>query len=445
LAQPQRSPRSSLRERNPRATEHPAHQHPAHPTNCIANIHHWRDAISSVLFEHVQNASDTITLNRVHTFRSERHFETPDGTLIDNLDDHVANTGSEPTAYVAQCFERHDIVFLGEFGRSQQGGQFLQELVPALVDAGVWLLAIEWLLADDQELIDSLVTAREYDAELASKLVFRWGIRHTAVFTEYVDVLRAAWRANQRLDINAPSFRVVGLDYELDYDAVTARADLSKPEAWPHLRHRGPAGRAMANVLQREVLATGGRALVVCSTSHALTHHRRAAHLTRDRTDTDVIDGRVLGMGNHVYSWRADRVTTVLLHQPLHARLHSGPDLVFCADGLIDIAFAGPNGPKFPVGFDVTGGPFAQLASKAAHDEPVLGGITNGYVFLESVDNISAPTPCLAAITDEHLEEARRRVLTGSLRDEHTSIQEIQGAIETHAAIAELTWRTIGL
>ena len=288
-------------------------------------------------------------------------------TLIDNLDDHVANTGLEPTAYVARCFERHDIVFLGEFGRSQQGGQFLQSLVPALVDAGVWLLAVEWLLADDQNLIDELITAEDYDPVKAAMLVFRWGIRHAAVFTEYVDVLRAAWRANQRLDVNAPPFRVVGLDYELDYEAVTARADLLKPEAWPHLRHRGPAGRAMATVLQREVLATKGRALVVCATSHALTHHRRAVHPTRDRIDAEVVDGRVLGMGNHVYSWQADKVTTVLMHQPLQGA-GCGADLVFCADGLLDMVFAGPNGPKYPVGFDITSGPFAPLDSRRSEE-----------------------------------------------------------------------------
>jgi len=393
----------------------------------------------------VPNTSDIVTLDRVHTFRTDRHIEAPDAKLILDLEDHVANTGLEPSAYVARCFERHDIVFLGEFGRSKQGGQFLQALVPALVDAGVWLLAVEWLLTDDQSRIDELITADEYDPVLAATLVFRWGIRHAAVFTEYVEVLHAAWLANQRLDINAPPFRVIGLDYELDYEAVTARADLSKPEAWPHLRHRGPASRAMAAILKREVPATKGRALVVCSTSHALTHHRRAFHPARDRIDSDVVDGRVLGMGNHVYSWRADRVTTVLMHQPLHGQIGGGADLVFCADGLLDMVFAGPNGPKYPVGFDITSGPFAKLKSNTAHDEPVLGGIANGYVFLESIYEMSAPTPCLATITTEHLEEARRRVLAGSLRDERTGVDQIQGAIETHATIAELTWRTIGL
>jgi len=393
----------------------------------------------------VPNTSDTVTLDRVHAFRAGQHLETPDSSLIDNLDDHVANTGLDPAAYVARCFQRHDIVFLGEFGRSRQGGQFLQDLVPALVDAGVWLLAVEWLLADDQPLIDELISAESYDAFLAATLVFRWGIRHADVFTEYVEVLHAAWRANQRLDINAPAFRVIGLDYDLDYEAVTARADLMNPEAWPYLRHRGPAGRAMAAVLQREVLTARGRALVVCSTSHALTHHRRALHPTHDRIDLDLVDGRVLGIGNHVYSWQADRVTTVLLHQPLHGPANNGAGLVFCVDGLIDMIFANANGPKYPVGFDITGGPFAPLDSRTAHDRTLLGGLANGYVFLDSIDNMSAPTPCLAAITDDHLEEARRRVLTGSLRDEQTDINRIQGAIATHAALAELTWRTIGI
>jgi len=31
------------------------------------------------------------------------------------------------------------------------------------------------------------------------------------------------------------------------------------------------------------------------------------------------------------------------------------------------------------------------------------------------------------------------------LRDERTGVDQIQGAIETHATIEELIWRTIGL
>ena len=393
----------------------------------------------------MQHAADQLILDRVQKFRSDQFFDGPKQSLMGRLSDHVSDTGLDPTSYVARCFDRHDIVFLGEFGRSHQVGLLLQDLVPALVDAGVWILAVEWLLSDDQHLIDELMAGEDYDANLAHALVFRWGIRHASIFTEYIDVLEAAWEANQRLDANAPRFRVLGLDYELNYSAVTERADLLLPEAWPHLRDRGPAGRCMADVLKANLSASRQRALVLCSTSHALTHQRRAVHPCFDRIDVDIVDGRVIGMGNHLYAWRADRVFTVLLHQPLPGPVDHGADLVFGADGIVDMLFAQPDSPKYPIGFDISHGPFSSLPCRTAHDEPMLGGWTNGYVFLESVTKLTGPTPCFSLIDEDHLDEARRRVLPGSLRAAEIGVEEIKEAIECHAAFTEQVWSSVGL
>lgn len=381
----------------------------------------------------------------MRAFRAVRHLEEPDASLLERLAEHVADNGVDPTAYIARCFDRHDLVFLGEFGRSRQGGRLLQDLVPALVDAGVWTLAVEWLLVEDQARLDQLVQADRYDQDLAADLVFRWGMRHATVFQEYVDVLEVAWRANRRRDADAPAFRVLALDADLDYDAVTDQADLLAPEAWPHLRSRGPAGRVMADRIQRELLGARRRALVACSTTHALTHHRRAAHPDFDQIDVDIVDGRVLGVGNHVYGWRADRVTTVLLHQPLPGRVDGGVDLVYGADGLIDLVFAQHDGPKYPVGFDVVSGPFASLDSRTAHDEPMLGGWTHGYVFLDPVTDMAAPTPCLGPVVDSSLVEARRRVLPGSLREDDVDVATLRDAIEMQARMSEMVWSTVGI
>ncbi len=409
------------------------------------DIAHCGQGTPSVLSLYVDRAADQLTLDRVQKFRTGQHMEAPDLAVVGRLCDHVADTGLEPTAYIAKCFDTHDIVFLGEFGRIAQAGRLLQELVPTLVDAGVWTLGVEWLLAEDQALIDRLLAAEDFDPTLAATLVFRWGMRHAAVFQEYVDVLEAAWHANQRLDSNAPAFKVLALDYDLDYSSVTDSADLLQPEAWPHLRSRGPAGRAMADRVHSELLSSRRRALISCSTTHALTHHRRAAHPDFDRIDVDVVNGRVLGLGNHVFGWRADRVTTVLLHQPLPGPAGYGADLVFAADGLLDLVFARPDGPKYPVGFDVSSGPFASLRCTTAHDEPLFGGWTNGYIFLDSVSDMLAPTPCFTPIDAEHIEEARRRVLPGALRSDDISVDVMRGAIETQATVAELVWRTVGI
>ncbi|HEC09116.1 MAG TPA: hypothetical protein ENI86_06050 [Acidimicrobiales bacterium] len=392
----------------------------------------------------MDTGADEQTLDAVDEFRRANHLGAVDHSLVGRLNQHVSDRAASPAEYISGCFGHHDLVFLGEFGPSLQGARFLTELIPHLMDAGVWNLGVDWLLADDQPLIDLLIGAPDFDPDLALNLVYRWGIRHLSINREHVEILRAAWAVNRRRDPGAPNFRVVGLDYDLAYDTVTDTADLLQPEAWTHLRDRGPLSRFMAMVINTEFVSRRARALIAVNTSHALTQYRRPVHPEADRIDTEIDNGRVLGAGNHVFGTMADRVKTVLLHQPLTGTPGMGPELVFPADGLIDLVFAAEDGPKFPVGFDVTGGPFAPLPSSTAHESPALGAWTGGYVFLGPMGAMNAATPAPEAIGEDNLAEARRRTLAGSMRAQTTTLGALHGAMAVQASVTELIWQTVG-
>jgi len=392
----------------------------------------------------VDSDADLETLRRLQRFRKRSHLNPADNSRVSELSQHVGDHGQEPAEYIAALTALHDVVLIGEGMPTEQSGQFLVELVPVLAAAGVWNLGAEWLLHDDQDALDEITTDLNFDEARATELVLRWGMRYGIVPSSRVEVLRAAWATNRQRDQLAPPFRVLGLDYDLDYDNVTDRADLTEPEAWPHLRTRGPSARFMASVIDEQLLKPRRRAVISCSTGHAFTHHRRPYHVDNDRFDVELVGDRVLGAGNHLFAQRADRVATVLLHQPLDGCPGDGPDHVYAADGLVDMVFARHDGPKFPVGFDVSGSSFATLGTSCAHDDSPLGHLADGWIFLAPLQQMRAPEQLSSQLEQFDLAQLRRRMLQGSSRRPDNSIQDLRTAVDTSAAVIEMSLRAVG-
>ena len=381
-------------------------------------------------------------LETIEHFRQRRRLSSIDPGHLDLLIDEISLAGREPTDYVSSLFARHEIVFVGHNLPYRKTGLFLQELIPAVSAAGVHLLGVEWACVDDQSLLDELVNADEFDEGIARSALFRWGLRHHFCFVEYLDILRAVWAVNRTRSSNSPMFRVVALDYDIEIDAVTDNADLLSPYAWEHLRPRGAASRHMADVLLREFVGEGHKALVLTRTGNALTRMRRRPHATVDRIDSDVVDGRVVGCGNHVYSVIADQAATVLIHQPLAADGEHGL-FTLPADGYIDAAFAHASSPNFPVAFDVTSGPIGRLSCSTAIDGGDISQLAHGWIFLECSKDVLGPTPLQGLINDANLAEARRWSLDPYLRRPDSAINDFNNAISNAAAAAELSWTQI--
>ncbi len=150
----------------------------------------------------------------------------------------------------------------------------------------------------------------------------------------------------------------------------------------------------------------------------------------------------VVGAANHVYAAIADRAATVLVHQPLPADGEMG-DFSLAADGVLDAAFARPNGPKFPVAFDVRAGLLGQLPCLTSLDGGTLSTRATGWVFLDTVDRLAAPTPLERPVDESTLAEARRYSLDPRLRAPTSTPEDFAAAVATGAAAAELGWTQI--
>ncbi|HCB37130.1 MAG TPA: hypothetical protein DEP66_02690 [Acidimicrobiaceae bacterium] len=428
-------------------------------------------------------------LERVALYRRRRGLAQLRADELEAVADAVATAGRDPVEYVCRLFDRHQVVFLGHHTPTRQTGLFLQRLVRELPAVGVNDVALEYFCRDDQHLLDATVGAGAgagspsdagagagnpallgFDETPAREAMLRWGLRHGFAFREYLDIVRAAWAVNRDAAVAAAAaaasasaasssssvpavpavlpgpapaaMRLLALDYDLDFDAVTDTADLRSRHPWHHLRHRGTAARHMCDVLQAEILDTGRKALVLTRTAHALTRFRRRPHRLWDAFDTEFDGGRVVGAGNHVYAAVADRAATVLLHQPLPA---DGTlcDYALAADGVVDAVFAMVDGPPAPLGFDVDVGPAAGLRCSGSLDGGTLGDLARGWVYLESDQQTEGPTPLRGAVPEGAVVRASRFALDGALRRPDVTAADFDAVFSAAASVAELSWTQV--
>ena len=399
-------------------------------------------ALSLGTLNQVTIHGDEAMLETIEHFRERHRLTSIDPEHLDLVIDEISLTGLEPVNYISNLFSSHEIVFVGHNLPSRKTGLFLQQLIPAVNKAGVYLLGIEWACMDDQSLLDELVNADQFDEGIARSALFRWGLRYHFAFVEYLDILRAVWAINRTQASGSAPFRIVALDYDIDIEAVTDNADLLSPYAWEHLRPRGPASKHMADVLLTEFVRHGHKALVLTKTGNALTRMRRRPHPTMDQIDTQIVDGKVVGCGNYVYSAIADRAATVLLHQPLTADGEHGL-FTLPADGYLDAAFAHTNNPHFPVAFDVSSGSIGRLPCATSIDNGDISQLCNGWIFLERPKDVRGPTPLRGLVDETNIAEARKWSLDPMLRQPNSTIRDFDSAIQNAAAAAELSWTQI--
>ncbi len=270
---------------------------------------------------------------------------------------HVLERGRPPEDYVLGKFETHDIVFVGEYGRIRHDVLLVDGLVGRLPAAGVHCLGIEFASATEQETIDRLLIADDYDDALARHLVKRhdphWG------YGEYLDLFRAAWTVNRtRADGETP-FRILALG--------------------------GADAEANAAVLRTEILSRGEKALIYTNIESAFTRFRPSS-------------GEGARLGNLLFDEIGPRCATIFLHAPWPSRWGRDAPWVYPADGHIDASMIGLSDENRRAGFDVVGSPFAALPGETSwwsvgREGFQLGDLCDGYVFQTALHLYEGVTP----------------------------------------------------
>lgn len=305
-----------------------------------------------------------------------------------------------PEDYLIEKFRDHDIVFIGEMHRVKHDVELIHNLIPRLYKIGVYNLGIEFGGNEYQDKVDSLVTADEYDENLARWLLFKWATYWG--FKEYMDIYRRVWELNKSLPKSAPRFRVVHLNY-------IPRWDLMKEEMTAEDRkrvmHKGDGDEFMAKVVLKEIVDKGQKALIYSGQHHAFTRYRQPMY---DFEKKKLLGLRDTRMGNIVQKRIPDKVFNIFLHFPWPMK-ENFDAMKYPVNGGIDAVMREFHDQR--VGFDVVGSPFGKLRDNDAYyaigyDNFTLSTFCDGYIFQMPVNQYQGCTVDTVFVTEGNLQEA---------------------------------------
>lgn len=294
--------------------------------------------------------------------------------------EYLKHTGKPPVEYVLDKFKDHDVVILGEMHGVRENLELIHDLIePLYHKADVRYFAMEILRHKNTDLVNQLVTGKEYDQQLAFR-IFRDYAHPNWGYKEYMNVIRAIWALNNKLPPEAEKFKVVALD-KGDWDAIDLPAIPSPKNYEEFVNKHDPF---MADVLAQEVLAKGGKALVQIGYMHSFTQYRFTEKAPR--------------FGYILHEKYGDRVFQVCLHQP-----HFGPEVLtgnpptshpVIVDFIEKVISKNANNP---VGFDVDNSPFANLKDSkslyfASQENAVFSDIAQGYIYIKPIRNLGKMT-----------------------------------------------------
>jgi len=324
------------------------------------------------------------------------------------LKEHVLAYGKNPERYVTEAFERHSIVFLGGIGDStlvRQQVELVSRLVPELHGSGIRAIGIEQALYDDQQAIDRLVTADSFDEREAQRLLFRrhvmWG------YQEYVEIFRAAWRVNSTLEEGKQPFRIVGLSPRNEWRHLEKQKDLENEVLKNRILAQGLPSVFMADVIEREFVDAGFKALVYCTVPHVFTDYRNKRYEENTR-DSGFDEAR--SAGNIIHDQIGGEAVTILLHYPWpeeKSMFRVGRPFGGAVDALIESL---PENRR-QAGFDTAGTPFADLPVNRGvyahgYEDLRMKDLCDGYLIDGHVHRYEMVTPIEGFINESNVSEA---------------------------------------
>lgn len=305
-----------------------------------------------------------------------------------------------PEEYVVSKFQDYDIVFIGEAHHIKHDVEFIHNLIPLLYKIGVYNLGIEFGCYEYQDKVDALTTGETYDEDLARWLMFKWGSYWP--YKEYIDIYKKVWELNKSLPHGKPKFRVVNLDYRVNWNLNRERVP---PELWDRIYHKGERDTHMSRVIFKEFVKKNKKALIYAGQHHAITHYYQPDYDFENKKLRGLKKNR---MGNLVYHKVPDKVFNICLHYPWQTRgnkeKHNYP-----VDGIIDKIMSEFEDKR--VGFDVINSPFGKLRDydtyySAGYDDFTLSTFCDGYIFQKHLKDYKSCTVDPLFVTKENFKEA---------------------------------------
>jgi hypothetical protein len=291
--------------------------------------------------------------------------------------DYVLARSRSPKDFILDAFRDHDVVYLGD-SFSHNNYQIVRQAVSGLLEKGVGAIGVEFALADDQDKIDALLTADEYDEDQTRDILTNQFV--SIAYQESLQLFRQVWTINHGLPRSARPLRILGLGVKIQAEYFSKKEYRDNKE----LQKKALGGRTLDEGfflnIDREVIRKKARALLYMSTYNCFENVRMK---TLDAYYKD------LGLefkGTAAMLSRAalgDRQTCLMFHNAWP--LNEQQVLLFPMGGVLDAVIKALPSDKRDAGFAVAGSPFAEMAVaegfKGTDDKPVrLLDLGEGYI-----------------------------------------------------------------
>jgi hypothetical protein len=338
--------------------------------------------------------------------------------------EHLTDNSKSPQEYILDLFQEHDIVFLGtmtllEVLQPKQQVDLLSDLIPQLYERGVRNIAILNVLAEDQEKIDALLAAQDFDEKAVKEFLFNRLV--IGGYEEYVHIFRTAWTVNNKRPLGSDPLRIIALSPRINYENMEQIEDLEAPED-PELYRKIYGNRVlddvMLEIIEREIADLHEKAVIFIPQAHCVIH------LLNEAVAKQYDNRGMEYMGSVAYRLYArigDRCVSVFLHSPWFLSENENLSQEFPAGGIIDLLLTKVSQEYKHRGFSVKNGPFSEIAIDKAYrfniqypladqEGMLLKDLCDGYVILGPLSLYQSVTLIPDFINESNFEEAMARV-----------------------------------
>ncbi len=178
----------------------------------------------------------------------------------------IDKESSDPFKFVANKFDHHSVVFLGELHKRKQDLEFFSKLIPYLYQTKkINIIGWEFGAAEYQKDADSLVTASEFDRKKAIAIMrnsmYYW------CYEEYLNIFKTIWELNKTITQTDEKIRFLQLNRPYNPKL------LNSPDKNINLgeQKKGNFDNTLPGIVEQEVIQRNKKILIYCGLHHSLT------------------------------------------------------------------------------------------------------------------------------------------------------------------------------
>ncbi|WP_339736439.1 ChaN family lipoprotein [uncultured Sunxiuqinia sp.] len=344
--------------------------------------------------------------------------------------DYLKENGRSPDEYLIGKFKQYDVILLAEDHAIRDNLLFVKEMIPKLYQNGVFTIGMEFGAREQQHQLDSLLSADEYDFQMARDIMFAYNVGWA--YQEYMDLYHAAWKLNRSLPGEAQKFRILNLSYQYDWSHFQG---VRTPENMNQVFHKGTPDMYRAKVVEKEIIQEEEKILILTGTYHAFSKYQMPVYSEYSDYFCD-FNNRMLG--NRLYKKYQGKVTSIALHQPFPGKPNDKEGRQSPANGAVENIMGELD--HQPMGFDldsVVGDLPDNSYYSMGYPSFKVGQLFDGYIFLKPFSQLQGCEVDSQFFLGRDWEQIHSQIPDPDWRGDLKSLSEFRRQIESYVDLSK--------